>query len=201
MGGHMTGIGLLAQTLQTHLSKASSPLAAKAEDLVRSIDEAQKQLRSIVRELMPVEAIQEGLMAALQELATQAETQYGIGCHFECERPVYVDDPVAAKHVFRIVQEAVNNAVRHGKPTQITIGLEQLEGRLEVMVSDDGDGLKEMPDGRPGIGLESMRQRAHLLGGDLSVQPRKSGGTVVLCWMPLPSAAPDAHGLPHRGNG
>ena len=106
MGGHMTGIGLLAQTLQTHLAKASSPLAAKAEDLVRSIDEAQKQLRSIVRELMPVEATPDGLMAALQELATQAETQYDLRCHFRCERPVYLDDPAAAKHVFRIVQEA-----------------------------------------------------------------------------------------------
>ena len=78
MGGHMTGIGLLAQTLHSHLAKASSPLTVKAEDLVRSIDEAQKQLRSIVRELMPVEATPEGLMAALQELATQAETQYDL---------------------------------------------------------------------------------------------------------------------------
>jgi PAS domain S-box-containing protein len=201
MGGHMTGIGLLAQTLQTHLAKGSSPLAAKAKDLVRSIDGAQKQLRSIVRELMPVEAIEEGLMAALQELATQAETQYGLRCHFRCERPVYLDDPVAAKHVLRIVQEAVNNSVRHGKPTHITISLEQVEKRLEVAVSDDGDGLKETQDGQPGIGLESMRQRAHLLGGDLSVQPRKDGGTVVRCWMPLAPATPDAPGLKHRGKG
>ena len=105
-----------------------------------------------------------------------------------------------AKHVFRIVQEAVNNAVRHGKPTHIAISLEQVEGRLEVAVTDDGNGLKETPEGQPGIGLESMRQRAQLLGGDLSVQPRTDGGTVVRCWMPLPSSTPDAPGLKHRGN-
>ena len=163
----MTGIGLLAQTLHTHLVKGSSPLAGKGEDLVRSIDEAQKQLRSIVRELLPVEAIPEGLMVALQELTAQAETQYSLRCNFRCERPVYVDDPGAAKHVFRIVQEALNNAVRHGKPTHITISLEQLDGRLEVAVSDNGTGVRERPDGHSGIGLESMRQRAHLLGGDL----------------------------------
>ena len=94
-------------------------------------------------------------MAALQELATQAETQYGIRCDFRCERPVYLDDPAAAKHVFRIVQEAVNNAVRHGKPTHIDDQPGQQVGqRLEVAVSDDGDGLKETlgrPSGdRPG---------------------------------------------------
>ncbi len=187
MGGHMTGIGLLAQTLQTHLANASSPLAPKAEDLVRSIQDAQQQLRSIVRELMPVEATPEGLMAALQELATQAETQYDIRCHFRCEQPVYLDDPAAAKHVFRIVQEAVNNAVRHGKPAQINIDLAQIGQRLEVAVSDDGHGLKDSPDAHRGIGLESMWQRARLLGGDLSIQPRESGGTAVTFWVPVPS--------------
>ena len=130
---------------------------------------------------MPVEATPDGLMAALQELATQAETQYDIRCQFRCERPVYLDDPAAAKHVFRIVQEAVNNAVRHGKPAHITIALAQIGQRLEVAVSDDGKGLKEIADAHPGIGLESMWQRAHLLGGDLSVQPRDGGGTVVTC--------------------
>jgi two-component system sensor kinase FixL len=201
MGGHMTGIGLLAQTLQSHLAKASSPLTVKAEDLVRSIDEAQKQLRSIVRELMPVEATPDGLMAALQELATQAETQYELRCQFQCERPVYLDDPAAAKHVFRIVQEAINNAVRHGKPAHITISLAQIGQRLEVAVSDDGSGLPEMPSGHPGIGLESMCQRAHLLGGDLTVEPREGGGTVVTCWMPMPSTVADTRAVKINGKG
>ena len=199
MGGHMTGIGLLAQTLHSHLAKTSSALASRAEDLVRSIDEAQKQLRSIVRELMPVEATPDGLMAALQELATQAETQYNLRCQFRCARPVYLDDPAAAKNVFRIVQEALNNAVRHAKPKHIVINLSQTGQRLEVTVSDDGSGLKEIQGARPGIGLDSMWQRAHLLGGDLSIQPRVGGGTTLTCWVPLPPSGTDGHSIQLAG--
>ena len=187
MGGQMTGIGLLAQALQTQLAKTSSPLAAKAEDLVQSINDGQKQLRSIVRELMPVEAIPEGLMVALQDFAKQSETLYKVSCVFQCEKPVHFDDPTAARHVFRIVQEAVNNAVRHGQPAHVTIGLERIGPRLEIVVTDDGRGLKEIPAGHSGIGLASMRQRARLLGGDCSIQPREGGGTLVRCWIPSPS--------------
>jgi len=187
MGGQMTGIGLLAQALQTQLAKTSSPLAAKAEDLVQSINDGQKQLRSIVRELMPVEAIPEGLMVALQDFAKQSETLYKVSCVFQCEKPVHFDDPTAARHVFRIVQEAVNNAVRHGQPAHVTIGLERIGPRLEIVVTDDGRGLGEIPAGHSGIGLDSMRQRARLLGGDCSIQPREGGGTLVRCWIPSPS--------------
>jgi two-component system sensor kinase FixL len=184
MGGHITGMGMLAQTLQTRLEEAGSPLAVKAEDLVKSIDEAHKHLRSVVRGLMPVEAIPEGLMAALQNLAKQAETVHDISCQFQCDAPVHLVDMTAATHLFRIAQEALNNAIRHGKPRRVTISLTQTETRLEVSVANDGTGLEEIPGGHAGMGMQSMRERARLLGGDLTVRARGGGGSVVACRIP-----------------
>jgi PAS domain S-box-containing protein len=184
MGGHITGIGMLAHTLQARLEEAGSPLAVKAEDLVKSIDEAHTQLRSVVRGLMPVEAMPEGLMAALQHLAKQAETVHDISCQFQCDPPIHLVDMTAATHLFRITQEALNNAVRHGKPRHVAISLTQTEERLEVAVADDGTGLKQIPGGHAGMGMHSMRERARLLGGDLTVRAREGGGTVVACRIP-----------------
>lgn len=184
LGGYITGNGMLALTLQKRLEEAGSPLAVKAEELVKRIDEAHKRVRSIVRGLMPVEAVPEGLMAALQHLAKQAETVHDISCRFQCDTPVHLVDTTAATHLFRIAQEALNNAVRHGKPRHVAISLTQTEGRLEVAVADDGTGLEEISGGHAGMGLHSMRERARLLGGDLTVRARGGHGTVVACRIP-----------------
>jgi signal transduction histidine kinase len=201
IGGHMTGIGLLAQSLQAALTQAESPLAAKTQELVHNIGEAHQRLRSVVRGLVPVEAIPEGLMAAMDNLARHCETVSGIPCRFQCEPAVHVDDPVSALHLFRIAQEAVNNAVRHGQPSEITIRLNHAAQRLEVVVTDDGRGIGEMPPGHAGAGLAGMGQRARLLGGDCSIQPRDAGGTVVRCWVPLPARTSGARTARLGGNG
>jgi len=184
IGGHMTGVGLLAQTLHSELADAASPLAARTQELVRSINDAHQRLRAVVRGLMPVEAMPEGLMAALEQLAHQCQTAYGIPCRFRCEPPVYVEDSTSALHLFRIAQEAVSNAVRHAQPAQITIVLERTSRGLEIHVTDDGKGIGEVPPGSPGIGLESMRQRARQLGGECTIRLQESGGTIVNCWIP-----------------
>jgi two-component system sensor kinase FixL len=192
IGGHMTGIGLLAQTLQAELARTGSPLAGRTQELVDSIRDAHQRLRSVIRGLMPVETIPEGLMAALQHLAQHCEATSGIACRFRCDPPVHVDEPVTALHLFRIAQEAVSNAVRHARPAHITISLAEAAQRLEIVVADDGRGIGERPAGGAGLGMDGMRQRARLLGGDIVVQSRDGGGTVVTCAVPPPSARTDA---------
>jgi two-component system CheB/CheR fusion protein len=204
LGGDLTGIGLLAQTLRTRLANAGSTLAAKAAELVTCIEDAQKQLRAAARELMPVDTIPEGLMEALNTLVKQCETTSGIPCRFQCEPPIHFEDPGTALHLFRIAQEAVHNARRHSQAAEISVTLQRVGDSLEIVVTDDGTGLKQVPGNHSGIGMDSMRQRARLLGGDCSVLPREGGGTVVRCRVPLPdrrtrhtetSAAPRRRGL------
>jgi len=185
IGGHMTGIGLLAQSVLVDLERAQSPMADRVRELVSSIGDAQQRLRTVIRGLMPVDEIPEGLMAALGELARRAETMSGIPCGFRCDEPVHVIDTGTAKHLFRIAQEAVNNAVRHAQASRIEIRLLQDAGRLIVEVTDDGIGPGRPQPGHTGIGLASMAQRAHLLGGECTVRGRSLGGTNVRCWVPL----------------
>jgi PAS domain S-box-containing protein len=187
VGGSMTGIALLAKTLQKALAGIHSPLGSTADALVTSISAAQAQLRQIVRDVTPVEAVPEGLMHALQDLARRTETQHGVSCLWQCDPPVFVDDASVASHLYRIVQEAVHNAVRHGQPSEITVRLAVSGAFLEMTVTDNGRGLKKVPVGHDGIGLHSLRQRAALLGGLLVVYPRSEGGTVVACRMPWPA--------------
>lgn len=85
----------------------------------------------------------------------------------------------------------MHNALRHADATQIVLRLRRQAQRVEVSVTDNGRGMRDVPDGHRGTGLAGMRQRAHLLGGDCSIQPHGGGGTVVTCWVPSAEPARD----------
>jgi len=189
VGGHMTGVALLAQALHAELEGTHSPALGRMQDLLHGIDDAHRRLRAIVRGVMPVDAIPEGLMAALRYLVRQCETVSNIPCRFECDSAVHVDDPGTALHLYRIAQEALNNAVRHSGAGAITLTLQRDGDHLSVVVHDDGRGVTPPAPGHPGIGVASMQQRARLLGGDCTVRPRPGGGTTVHCWVPATPAA------------
>jgi signal transduction histidine kinase len=92
----------------------------------------------------------------------------------------------AAAHVYRIVQEALTNAMRHSGAREVSIRLKTSDGELHLRVSDDGHGFGHFPaDGPGGLGLKIMRYRAQMLGGDLVIETNGSGGTSVSCSCPL----------------
>ena len=90
---------------------------------------------------MPVDAIPEGLQAALDRLAIQSESSTGISCRFQCDPPVRVETPFMALQLYRIAHEAVNNAIRHSQASHITITLRETDRRLELAIVDDGRGI------------------------------------------------------------
>ena len=104
-------------------------------------------------------------MTALGLLAENTGRGSGVRCVFECEKPVHVADPEVAGHLYRIAQEAVNNALKHAAPSEIRIGLERRVGALLLDVEDDGPGFEENARAAEGIGLRAMRYRARLIDG------------------------------------
>jgi len=93
-----------------------------------------------------------------------------------------------ATHLFRIAQEAVNNALKHGRPTAISISLIAASGQLTLTIEDDGCGISAGSAGTlAGMGLHIMRYRARAIGGSLSVDPQPKGGTSVSCRLPCPA--------------
>ena len=185
LGQHLTGIELMSQVLEQRLasthSKDTVNLAAEAGKIAHHVREAIGQTRSLARGLSPVVLESEGLMAALAQLAAQAEQMFQIQCRFECNRPVLVTDPAIATHLYRITQEAVSNAVKHGKARQIHIRLRATSERILLLVKDQGIGLpKKLPKGK-GMGLRIMEYRAGIIGGSVVVKHDPEGGTSVNC--------------------
>ncbi len=150
---------------------------AKIGELIR---EGARQARMLSRGLSPVSLEAEGLMSALKELAASAVHLFGKKCRFECPKPVAITDHVLATHLYRIAQEAISNAARHGQPKTIVVALRKSAAGIKLTITDDGVGLSDSLRSK-GMGLHIMRYRAQLIGATLAICPAKGGGTSVTC--------------------
>jgi signal transduction histidine kinase len=119
-------------------------------------------------------------MAALTELANRTHQEGQVACTFDCPAPVAVTDNLTATHLYLIAQEAVHNALKHGKPRNVVIGLHANPG-LVLRVTCDGIGMPSRPVANRGLGLRIMRDRAAIIGAHLTIEPADPRGTVVTC--------------------
>ena len=184
LGQYLVAVGMSADSLKDDLEKEALRGAKEAGKIADLLHNATVQIRDIARGLSPVDRDKGGLEAALEELANSATRLYGIPCSFICDGDVPLQDNAQAVHLFRITQEALNNAIKHGRPKVVVIALEADNGRLSLRVSDDGIGLQATAAGnKKGMGFNIMRYRARMLGGTLEIQPNLPTGTVVICSM------------------
>jgi len=181
IGQELTGISLIAGSLRTQLRAKSLPEAGPANELVTFIHQAQERVHRLSKGLFPVEIEAGGLMAALEELTSTVREQSKIACRFDCKRPAKVHDNMVATHLFRIAQEAINNALKHGKPQEIVVSLWSGDSHVVLSVSDNGKGIGDKADEMGGLGLRIMQYRAGLIGGSLTVQRGPLGGTILVC--------------------
>jgi PAS domain S-box-containing protein len=179
-GQMLTGLSLMAGVLADRLDPSTSEGRIAAR-IAEGIGQVLDQLRGVARGLIPVQVDVEGLMAALAELAFQTDELEGIDCRFDCDEPVTVRDNTTATQLYRIAQEAVTNAIRHGRPKNVRIALKGEGPWIRLEVSDDGVGVPESIDERAGRGLRMMRYRAGLVGASLSIGRAPAGGTLVRC--------------------
>ena len=180
LGQVLTGSAMQLHVVERELAAQGD--AALADDVVRirgHIRDALEQARAIARGLFPVEIDPDGLAPALERLCVEAGQSFGVECHFESDGAVTVASSEAAGHLYRVVQEAATNAVRHGRAARIDVDL-SLDGDDAVLtVRDDGAGIEDDALGGGGLGLRTMAYRARRVGGTLKVQPGDGGGTVV----------------------
>jgi signal transduction histidine kinase len=106
-------------------------------------------------------------------------------CEARCDALVQVSDSNVATHLYRIAQEAVTNAIKHGHISRIDIELSVANENLILTIMDDGIGLPEELHGNPGLGLRVMAGRAGMIGGSFLAKNRSEGGTIVICRLPL----------------
>ena len=185
LGQHLTATSLALQVLSTKLARESSSRSRDVDQAVEMVEQGIDLTRNIAKGLFPLELEGEGLAAALQELSTVTERNHKVVCEFQCNQSVRLADSTTATHLYRIAQEAVANAIKHGHVSRIMVELVRDDGNLTLSIEDNGVGLPAgLPEGR-GIGLRIMSSRAGMIGGLLSVKNRPEGGTIVRCDLPV----------------
>lgn len=187
LGQELAGIAYMASVLEQKLAAKSLDEATDAARISGLIDDTIVHARNIVSVLDPVSPAPDGLVRALEGMATNVSDLYGISCVFEPRAEVLIENNTVSTHVFRIAQEAVSNAIKHGEAEHVSIRLETAGKQVTLVVEDDGVGLPEGWEEARGMGLKAMRYRSKMIGGTLHVERVErveGGGTVVKCSFP-----------------
>jgi signal transduction histidine kinase len=181
----LAGIAFMGQVVERKLAGRLPEEAAEVAKMTALVSKATEHARSIARGLQPVEVESNGLMVALEEMTRTTREIFHIECKFECEGNVLVADNVMAVHLYRIAQEAVHNAIRHGGAKKVTIRLRNAQGTATLEVRDDGKGMPDVLPEHKGMGIETMRYRAEVIGGTLEFRRAPERGTMVRCTFKL----------------
>ena len=195
--GAQMQLAVVERALQNAQDLDPAALAGTVARASEIVGEAHGQARAIARGLFPVNIEPDGLMVALERLTSEARESLGVDATFTFEVPVVVGSSEQAGHLYRIVQEAMTNAVRHGHAEHVAIGLSDAgDGTVALTVQDDGVGIDDdaLDDGA-GLGMRTMAYRARRVGGALDVRALDGGGTAVrVRFTPAPAPTYDGPG-------
>jgi PAS domain S-box-containing protein len=183
LGQYLTGIACMVKVLGAKLAEKKLPEASDAQRITAMVNETIQQARDLARGLCPVELETNGLQAALQELASRVTKLFSVECDFQVPTVVQMYDNAAAVHLYRIAQEAINNAIKHGQATKIDLGLTSANGQIILSIKDNGIGVNSNGGSTKtnGMGLRVMNYRAGMIGATVQLENPPEGGTLVRC--------------------
>jgi PAS domain S-box-containing protein len=184
LGQLLTGVAFLARALQEKLAGKALEEAEEAEQIAQLALKATTQTRLMARGLFPAELETKGLAAALRELVCSTEKLHQVSCALDVDVSLKFSRKAMEKHLYRIVQEATTNAVKHAQCAHISITLCREAGWGCLTVKDDGVGLNNGVPSPDGMGIRIMRYRARRIGGQITIQQPASGGTEVIVQFP-----------------
>jgi len=186
-GQILTAIGSMLRRAGTHAPEGSS-LRADLQEVLQTVQATLESVRSLSQALHPVMLDEAGLESTLDWYVPTVERQTGIAISYEKQGEPFPVDGAPGVHVYRVLQEALNNMARHSGAKQAWVRLRFLRDALQLEVEDHGVGFTERPsqppNKRPGIGLVAMRERSELMGGQISFSRPAEGGTLVHLTIP-----------------
>ena len=165
--------------LEERLAVTNLPAAGSAHEIGEMLRRANGEARDIARGLYPAELEIGGLTAAVRRLAGDITRAGKAHCEVQCDPAIEEPNHVYALHIYRIIQEAVANALRHGAATKIIIVLKQIDGQVWLEVANNGKDWPAEPAVSAGMGLNIMAYRARMIGGTMQIYRGTTGGTVV----------------------
>jgi signal transduction histidine kinase len=185
-GQILTAIGSMLRRAGTHAPEAST-LRADLQEVLETVQTTLDSVRSLSQALHPVMLDEAGLESTLDWYIPNVERQTGIAISYEKQGQAFAVDGGAGVHIYRVLQEALNNVARHSGSKQAWVRLRFLPQTLELEVEDRGTGLPDRPSKR-GIGLVAMRERSELMGGQILFSRPTEGGTLVHLTVPREKA-------------
>ena len=184
IGQQLMGTSFLTKVLEEKLVSKLPQEAANAKAISDLVNQTMDQTRALARGLHPVDLDGGSLTSALQELLTSMERLFSVNCSLKIDDSLIVDDTMVAVNLYRITQEAITNAIKHGKARNICVELTNSNDRAFLIVKNDGRSFPEASAGAGGMGLRIMDHRAEMIGGSLNIRRNIGGGTVVTCCFP-----------------
>jgi PAS domain S-box-containing protein len=191
LGQVLTALHFDLSQLRRKLADQQNALTSKLETSVAEVASLLKTVQRLASELRPRALDELGLVAAIRGHVREFQVRTGIECAFRCaDRDEQLTAQVATS-LFRILQEALTNTARHAHASKVNVGLSRRTGQLRLTISDDGKGIPQQAlEDLESLGLLGMRERAHLLGGQLQIRGTPKKGTIVRAVIPLrPSAS------------
>lgn len=185
-GQILTAVGSMLRRAGSHAPEGSS-LRADLQEVLQTVQTTLENVRSLSQALHPVMLDEAGLESTLDWYIPTVERQTGIAISYEKQGEPFPVDGGAGVHVYRVLQEALNNVARHSGAKQASVRLRFLPRTLELDVQDRGSGIPERPNKR-GIGLVAMRERSELMGGQIIFSRPPEGGTLVHLTVPRENA-------------
>ena len=185
---NLAGIAALSASLARRLDPLSGAQAESSREIGKLLGQTMRQARDLARGFDPLHLEVVGLATALADFCTNTGALFEIVCKFEFKKGPPPMDAQREIHLYRIAQEAVNNAITHGRARHIDVSLSSSNGQGILAIQDDGIGIPEPSERSQGSGLNTMAYRSRLLGAELTLQRRLPQGTVVTCVFPQPLA-------------
>ncbi|MEM1297293.1 MAG: PAS domain-containing sensor histidine kinase, partial [Verrucomicrobiota bacterium] len=182
----LASIGCLTKVLEQRLRDVYDEGAQHLSQIGDMVSQANVRAREIARGLIPAVLETEGLIGALEDLANTTEQIYApVKCRLRTSKRLKLGSEKELVQLFRIAQEAVNNAVKHAAPKLITIHLFEEGSNIRLRIHDDGQGIQEPDSPSSGLGLLTMAHRARTLGGEFEIHTTEENGTTVECLVPF----------------
>ena len=178
----LAGIRFSCDALKGSLEKAGDKnMLERVQKIAAKLSEAIDRARMLARGLSPVALESNGLLSALRELTDGVRQLFGIDCTFKSKGKVVIENAMIATHLYRISQEAMNNALKHGRPSRLRVSLERQGGQTALIIQDNGAGFALEQRPTQGMGLRTIAYRASMIGADLQIQSKPGHGTTIVC--------------------
>ena len=191
LGQKLSGIALMTKGLELKLARQK---AAESEDVARIhalIQQTMSHASDLAHDLATLDFAERVLPSALDQLAGRARDLFSISCRFKSAASVPALEPGVVSQVYKIAQEALTNAIKHGKAKRVSIGLSNGEDKLTLTVQNDGLPFPDLRSHSTGMGLRIMNYRASLIGASLDIRAKNRHGTVVTCSLPIEGKKPE----------